>query len=91
VDVAWLKAELADGPVAYETLVERAPAAGIPVRGRSTLGWGQATLGDAGQRIRAFVVVPDDGKKKMHWTLRRDGFHVADDIFKSIAQGAGMR
>jgi hypothetical protein len=58
---AWVREQLSAGPVADTELRERAVAANIAIRGRSKLGWGQATLPDALRRVGAFAVVPYRG------------------------------
>ena len=83
---AWLKEQLAEGPVAYDVLAERAGAAGIAVRNARApaLGWGRCSLGQTAQRLGVFPVVAYDGDNEeelaaaaqweddtIYWTLRR--------------------
>jgi hypothetical protein len=100
----WLREQLADGPVPYDTLRDRAKAAGITVRGRSKRGWGQATLAEAGRRIGAFPVVAYRGSDPeqltaarqhedgvLYWTLRKTpGLMVPSQFTRSVMQEAGM-
>jgi hypothetical protein len=101
----WLREQLADGPVPYDTLRDRAKAAGITVRGRSKRGWGQATLAEAGRRIGAFPVVAYRGSDPeqlvaarqyedgvLYWTLRKTkGLMVPSEFVRSTAQAAAIR
>jgi hypothetical protein len=81
----WLREQVAAGPVPYETLKERAKAASIPIRepGPDGLGWGQAYLGAAAQRLGVGPFVRYDGQdqdelaaaaqfeeKVTYWALR---------------------
>ena len=104
---AWLKEQLAEGPVAYDVLAERAGAAGIAVRNARApaLGWGRCSLGQTAQRLGVFPVVAYDGDNEeelaaaaqweddtIYWTLRRTkGLMVLPEFQRSAALEAGMR